>query len=84
MSTERFDRLFRAALALNPQERAAFLESACPDDHELRRELESLLQADAEAQEEDYDHDDWAEEETFEEEPLDEEEEDVDYNAAMA
>ncbi|HTL78210.1 MAG TPA: serine/threonine-protein kinase [Candidatus Babeliales bacterium] len=35
--------LVEAALECNPQERAQFLEKACPDDPELRAEVESLL-----------------------------------------
>jgi serine/threonine protein kinase len=41
--------LFAAALDLKPEERAAFLSSACSGNSELRRELEALLGADAEA-----------------------------------
>ena len=39
----RIESLFHEALALKPTERAAFLKSACSDDPELQRELESLL-----------------------------------------
>ncbi len=52
MSTSRFDRmerLFKAALMHPPEERASFLEAACPDDPSLLEEVQSLLQADAEA-----------------------------------
>ncbi len=37
--------LFGAALDLDPDDRAAALDQACPDDPALRREIESLLQA---------------------------------------
>ena len=46
----RLQHLFKAALRQEPQERAAFLEAACPDDPSLRRELESLLAADNQAE----------------------------------
>ena len=52
MNTEtldRMERLFRAALLHPTEERADFLEAACADDPELRAELESLLNADEEA-----------------------------------
>jgi Tol biopolymer transport system component len=48
MQTERWqeiDRLFDAALDLDASERDAFLDKACADDEELRREVESLLAA---------------------------------------
>ena len=35
--------LFEAALDLPPEQRAAFLDSACGDDRDLRQEVESLL-----------------------------------------
>jgi len=41
--------LFEAALEMLPEERNAFLERACAGDAELRREVQSLLDADAEA-----------------------------------
>src|SRR2546426_7866543 len=41
--------LFDASLARPPEERAKFLERACVGDEALRREVESLLQSDAEA-----------------------------------
>ncbi|MBI3424994.1 MAG: PDZ domain-containing protein [Acidobacteria bacterium] len=41
--------LYHAAQAQPPQARAAFLLEACADDDELRREVESLLAADAAA-----------------------------------
>ncbi len=42
------ERLFELALAYEPRERAAFLERACCDPN-MRRELESLLEADQQA-----------------------------------
>jgi tetratricopeptide (TPR) repeat protein len=42
----RRDRLFDATLALPPEERAAYLEGACPDDPELRVEILALVNAD--------------------------------------
>jgi eukaryotic-like serine/threonine-protein kinase len=48
MKVERFkqiDEIFDAALELPPSERQAFLDEACKSDAELRREVESLLQA---------------------------------------
>ena len=44
--TERWrqiEKLYHSAAALQPGERAAFLEQACEGDEELRKELESLL-----------------------------------------
>ena len=41
--------LFEAALELPPEERGVFLERACAGDAELRREVQSLIDADAEA-----------------------------------
>jgi hypothetical protein len=41
--------LFAAAVDRAPEERAAFLAAACPDDEPLREEVEALLSADAEA-----------------------------------
>jgi serine/threonine protein kinase len=46
VQTERWrqiDDLFQSALDRPPEERNAFLDSACQDDAELRREVESLL-----------------------------------------
>lgn len=37
------ERVFTAAATLPPAERAAYLDQTCPDDPELRREVESLL-----------------------------------------
>jgi serine/threonine protein kinase len=47
MTPERWreiERLYHAALAHSPEERAAFLTEACGNDEALRRELESLLE----------------------------------------
>jgi hypothetical protein len=41
--------LFGAALDLDPEERAAFLERECKGDLDLRREVEALLDANADA-----------------------------------
>ena len=46
---DRLERLFRAARLHPPDEQAAFLAAACPDDDALRAEVESLLALDAEA-----------------------------------
>ena len=46
MSPERLDHiqtLYSDAVALSPQERAAFLDGACGGDGDLRREIDSLL-----------------------------------------
>src|SRR5262245_62103286 len=46
MNPERWlqvEELYHAALEREPESRAAFLENACGDDQELRREVESLL-----------------------------------------
>ena len=40
---ERARSIFSSARRLSPSEREAFLDDACGDDHELRREVESLL-----------------------------------------
>jgi serine/threonine protein kinase len=40
---QQIEKLFHAALELEGQERAAFLEKACGNDESLRREVESLL-----------------------------------------
>jgi serine/threonine protein kinase/Tol biopolymer transport system component len=48
MSPERYQQacnLYHAALEIEPQARSAFLDGACGEDHELRSELESLLEA---------------------------------------
>ncbi|HWS88317.1 MAG TPA: protein kinase [Pyrinomonadaceae bacterium] len=52
MTPERFEQVGRicdAALKLEPVERGPFVESACGADEELRREVESLLEADEQA-----------------------------------
>jgi eukaryotic-like serine/threonine-protein kinase len=52
MTPERYGRvteLFQAASRLNPENRPAFLAQACAGDEELRRELEHMLQVDAQA-----------------------------------
>src|SRR5215471_1432514 len=43
------DQLFQAALERAPEERTAFISEACGDDDSLRREVEALLAADAQA-----------------------------------
>ena len=46
MDPERWKRvqeLFNAAVELDPARRTAFLDESCPDDPELRREVESLI-----------------------------------------
>src|SRR5438876_1171272 len=42
---QQINKLFESALERDPGEWAAFLEQACAEDEELRRELESLLAA---------------------------------------
>ena len=37
------ERILESAIACDPAGRAAFLDAACKDDTELRREVESLL-----------------------------------------
>jgi hypothetical protein len=44
------DELFEAALEREPADRSAFLERACGDDHELRREVQKMLAFDREAE----------------------------------
>jgi serine/threonine protein kinase len=49
MTPERYqqiDHIFQAALALEPQQRAAFLNDACSGDEILRKEVESLITSD--------------------------------------
>ena len=46
---EKIGQLWAATLEMAPEQRAAYLEQACPDDEELRREVESLIAADARA-----------------------------------
>src|SRR6266487_3798803 len=43
------EKLYHAALELERSKRAAFLEETCGADHDLRREVESLLASDAAA-----------------------------------
>jgi serine/threonine protein kinase len=48
MTPERYrqiDELLEQALELEPEQREAFLDQACGDDHELRRKIASLLKA---------------------------------------
>lgn len=47
---ERLQGLFKQALQLNPDQQQAFLLEACPDDPQLRNEIQSLLSADQLAQ----------------------------------
>ncbi len=46
---DEIERLYHAALELKDKERLSFLASACAGDELLRREVESLLQSDAQA-----------------------------------
>ncbi len=46
---EKLDDLFHAALALEPAERAVFLDEVCAGDDVLRKEVEALLAAHEEA-----------------------------------
>src|SRR5262245_21646337 len=46
---EKVDRVLEAALNLEPESRAAFLEKSCGGDEDLRREVELLLSKEAEA-----------------------------------
>ena len=46
---EKIGQLCAPALEMTPDKRAAFLEQACAGDEELRREIESLIAADARA-----------------------------------
>jgi len=47
---EQIERLYHDALELPPDGRAAFIDEACGDDQDLRREVESLLDCDERAQ----------------------------------
>ena len=47
---ERVQELFAAAVELPPEERTAFLDRECGDDETLRREVQSLLDSDEQAQ----------------------------------
>jgi hypothetical protein len=52
MTPERWEQIteiYQSAEELDSTERSRFLEQACADDADLRREVESLLEADAEA-----------------------------------
>jgi len=44
---QEIDRIFAAALELEPSERQQFLVDVCADDEELRKEVESLLAHDS-------------------------------------
>src|SRR5205085_9334713 len=44
---QQIDKLFQAAVELEPSERAAFLEQSCAGDHALRSEVESMLASDS-------------------------------------
>ena len=46
---DKVEALFNAALKFTPAERPAFLAGACGSDATLRRQLEELLKAEAEA-----------------------------------
>lgn len=48
---QKIDELFEAALEQPPQDRAAFLDKACGNDRELRREVEKMLRIDEQATE---------------------------------
>jgi tetratricopeptide (TPR) repeat protein len=48
-SRERIKNLLHEAMQLTPEQRARFLDEACPDDDPCRAEIDSLLLADAEA-----------------------------------
>jgi eukaryotic-like serine/threonine-protein kinase len=53
MSSDRWhqiEELYHAALRLDANQRAAFLESACNGEADLRREVESLLASDQQAE----------------------------------
>ena len=50
-SAEQLQRLFLAALEYSPEHRADFLDDACRNEPALRKEVESLLEADARAEE---------------------------------
>ncbi len=47
---QQIEELYHAALKLGANQRAAFLESACNGDQDLRREVESLLVSDQQAE----------------------------------
>lgn len=50
-SLSRIEEVLAEALARSPEERAAFLDEACAGDGELRRELDELLEVNADAEE---------------------------------
>ena len=52
MSEDALQHLFEQAAALAPADRASFLAHACGEDHTLRKEVQSLLDADANAESE--------------------------------
>jgi serine/threonine-protein kinase len=47
---QKVDELFEAVLEHDPRDRAAFLDRACGDDHELRHEVEKMLAFDRNAE----------------------------------
>src|SRR5690348_5528952 len=47
---QRIEELFHAALACGPESRQAYLDGACGQDTNLRREVESLLAQDEQAE----------------------------------
>ncbi len=49
VSENRLEKLFLAALDLSTIERAVFIDSECPDDHQLKEQLVALLAADQKA-----------------------------------
>ena len=55
------DAIFAEALDVPPDERAAFLDEACADDEDMRREVERLLEADEQAEQVRKDPADWFE-----------------------
>ena len=44
---QQIDKLFQAAVELEPSERVAFLEQSCAGDHALCSEVESMLASDS-------------------------------------
>ncbi len=46
----RIKALFHSALELAPEDRQSFLDQNCGDDHELRTEIEMLLESDRKAE----------------------------------
>src|SRR5438132_6335861 len=43
---QQIDKVFQAAVELNPDERAAFLDTSCAGDKDLRDEVETLITSD--------------------------------------